>query len=62
MNITAILVVTILLQGETSSSKQFDFVTMEACETAREKILQEHKRAIEKDPKTPGLIAACSTF
>ena len=62
MNIAAILVVTWIVQGESGSSKQFDFPTLALCEAAREQIQQKQKLAAQKDPTVPELVATCSGF
>jgi hypothetical protein len=62
MNMAAILVVTWIVQGESGSSKQFDFPTLALCEAARDQIQQKHKLAAQKDPKVPELVATCSGF
>lgn len=62
MGIEAILVVTLLAQGETSSSKQFDFPTLDACERARTNLLELHKRAVKKNPNTPEILVTCAAF
>ena len=62
MNIAAILVVTWIVQGESGSSKQFDFPTLALCEAARGMLQQEHERAARKDPTVPELVATCSGF
>jgi hypothetical protein len=62
MNVAAILVVTWVVQGETSSTKQFDFPTLALCEAVRDKVEHEYKRAAAKDPGVPEIIATCSDF
>jgi hypothetical protein len=62
MNVAAILVVTWIVQGETGSTKQFDFPTLALCQAVRDKVEQEHKLAAEKDPSVPEIIATCSDF
>jgi hypothetical protein len=62
MKVAAILVVTWVVQGETSSPKQFDFPSLALCEAVCDKVEHEYKRAAAKDPAVPEIIATLFGF